>query len=120
MYLLKKRGNEIVMLTVILAFSLFFYSEGMASTHKISMAGWVFNPAEITINAGDTITWINDDDTTHKIVFEDKSLGAPTIDDPVRIRQKREFSFTFKKAGTFKYYCLPHADQDMRGKVIVK
>ena len=119
MKLTLKKINLLCISAMIIAFSLLLQSEGMAATHKISMAGGVFTPAEITIKAGDTIVWLNDDDTTHKIIFEDKSLGGATVEDTVRIRQKREFSFTFKKAGKYKYYCQPHANQDMRGEIIV-
>ena len=108
--------------TAILAviISLFLYGEAYSEEFKIGMEGWEFRPSTITIHAGDTITWINDDDTTHNIAFEDTTLGAPTKEAPYKIRVGKEFSWTFIKAGEFSYYCKLHHDQDMLGKVIVE
>ena len=97
-----------------------FTGTAYAAEHKVGMEGWTFNPAVITIKAGDSVLWVNDDDTTHKIVFEDEALGGPTKESPVKVRQGKEFSLTFKKAGVYKYYCVPHLGQDMKGMVIVK
>ena len=97
-----------------------FAGTAYAAEHKVGMEGWTFNPPKITIKAGDSVLWVNDDDTTHKIVFEDDALGGPTKESPLKIRQGKEFSFTFKKAGVYKYYCVPHRSQDMKGVVIVK
>ena len=108
--------------TLLLIAATLLLSAGMAfaAEHKVGMQGWTFNPAVITIRDGDSVLWVNDDDTTHKIVFEDDALGGPTKESPLKIRQGKEFSFTFKKAGEYKYYCVPHLSQDMKGTVIVK
>jgi amicyanin len=72
-----------------------------------------FKPAKITVAAGTTVTWINDDeDLPHNIAaagnaFESKLLGTGQI-----------YSFTFAKPGTYEYFCTIHPY--MRGKVIVK
>lgn len=97
-----------------------FADTAYAAEYKVGMQGWTFNPAVITIKAGDSVLWVNDDDTTHKIVFEDDALGGPTKESPLKMRQGKEFSFSFKKAGVYKYYCVPHLSQDMKGEVIVK
>ncbi|MBE9537200.1 MAG: cupredoxin domain-containing protein [Proteobacteria bacterium] len=108
--------------TVILAaiISFFLYGEAFPEEFKIGMEGWEFRPPTIKIHTGDTVTWINDDDTTHNMAFDDTALGGPTKEDPYKIKVGREFSWTFKEAGEFSYYCKLHHDQDMVGKVIVE
>lgn len=104
-----------------LTFSFVFYTgKGWAEEHKVGMEGWEFHPATLTINAGDKVLWINDDDTTHDIAFEDDSSGMPTIEKPERIRAGKQFSFTFNKPGEFRYRCNIHYDYDMIGTIIVK
>ena len=96
------------------------FEQACAEEYKISMEGWEYHPKELTIELGDTVIWVNDDDTLHNLVFEDETLGAPVIKKPLKIRQGQEFSFTFTKAGVFKYFCKIHKRQDMVGKIIVK
>ncbi len=69
-------------------------------------------PAKITVAAGTTVTWINDDeDMPHNVAstgnFEAKLFGTG-----------QTYSFTFAKPGTYEYFCAVHPY--MRGKVIVK
>ncbi len=99
--------------------SFFLYGEAYSEEFKIGMEGWEFRPSSISIHVGDTLTWLNDDDTTHNMVFEDATRGGPTKEKPHKIKVGKEFSWTFQKAGNFDYYCKLHHDQDMLGKVIV-
>jgi len=89
--------------------------------HKISMADWLFTPAELTVQSGDTVTWLNDDDTNHDVAFyEVTPANAPTEKKPQKIRKRKEFSLSFDQAGVFKYVCTIHKDYDMKGVIIVK
>lgn len=117
---MKKIKSSLLMVIILFVVTISFAGMAYAAEHKVGMENWTFNPAKITIKAGDSVLWVNDDDTTHKLVFEDASLGGPTKDSPTKLRQGKEFSFTFKKAGVYKYYCKPHKNQDMKGEVIVK
>jgi len=73
-----------------------------AKTHTITIKSSKFSPAALTIKAGDTVVWENEDDKDHTVNGDDKSLKSPNIspDD--------SFEYTFKKAGTFKYACKYH------------
>jgi plastocyanin len=75
-----------------------------AVDHRVSVGGTanVFTPKTLTINAGDTVTFVNAGGF-HNVIANDSSFtsGAPTNDN---------FSFTqtFAHAGTFGYYCEVH------------
>ena len=101
-------------------FMLSVSTNAFSEEHKVSMEGWEFSPASLTVKIGDTVVWINDDDTRHKISFEDKFLGGPTRDDAHKFNIGDKFHFKFIKAGKFKYICTTHEGQDMVGLVIVK
>lgn len=72
-----------------------------------------FAPAEITISAGDTVTWRNDDDILHTVQSAEEGLFASDL-----LSQKKTFEHTFAEAGTYEYSCTLHPW--MEGKVTVK
>ncbi|HEX2625273.1 MAG TPA: plastocyanin/azurin family copper-binding protein [Candidatus Limnocylindrales bacterium] len=73
-----------------------------------------FVPADITVNAGTTVTWTNHDNFTHSVQFKDG--GLPT--DAKLIKPGEQTTFTFTTAGTFHYQCSLHPQQ-MQGTVTV-
>ena len=38
---------------------------GKSSSHSVDIQNWVFDPQDITIFVGDSITWTNQDSTSH-------------------------------------------------------
>jgi plastocyanin len=64
-----------------------------------------FNPAELTVTAGTTVTWYwADAFAKHNVVpdlVEPTSSGEPTM-------LREEWSFTFQIPGTYRYYCQVH------------
>ncbi|HEC16844.1 MAG TPA: hypothetical protein ENI99_09785 [Sedimenticola sp.] len=101
----------------ILAFS---FGVAQAGEHEIGMAGWEFNPAELTITAGETVVWYNDDDTNHDIAFEIEFENAPTLEKPHKVRSTKRYAMTFNQPGIYRYTCKIHRDYDMKGVIIVK
>jgi plastocyanin len=79
------------------------------------------NPVEVTV--GDTVTWINDDSTTHTATSGSPDSGSTgmfggTDESPEIIdADGGTQSFTFDEAGEFPYYCTLHPS--MVGTVIV-
>ena len=67
---------------------------------------YAFSPASVTVNAGDTVTWTNQDAAAHTVVV---SSGPETFSSPT-LQTGQSFSFTFTKAGTYSYYCSIHPD----------
>lgn len=79
---------------------------------RVQIKEFAFVPAAITISAGDTITWINQDAAPHDVKSEDKTLNSTTLSQGDSYRQ------TFNKPGTYTYICSFHPF--MKGTVIVK
>lgn len=77
-----------------------------------------FEPAEVTIDVGDKVTWDNEGGF-HNVKFDDGSFeepASPSFDWETVER-------TFDSAGTFKYYCEQHGGPDglgMSGTVSVR
>ena len=70
-----------------------------------------YSPGTLTVAAGTTITWVNQDVVIHTVT------GDGSLFDSGSMRPGDRFSFTFTTPGTFTYGCLPHTY--MRGTVVV-
>ena len=88
-----------------------------------SLTDGAYRPNPIEVNTGDTVTWINDDLTSHTATSGNPESGSTGIfggtdDSPEIIGPKGDTqSFTFDEAGEFEYYCTLHPS--MVGTVIV-
>lgn len=78
-----------------------------------------FDPANVTIKAGDTVKWVNNKLPPHNIVFEDKGLAAKSHDQ-LMFSPGESYEVTFDSAGTYSYYCAPHRGAGMAGKITVQ
>ncbi len=81
-----------------------------AADPAVSIAGFAFHPGTITIQAGDTVTWTNNDGATHTATGSGFDTG--------NISGGSSKSLTFDTAGTFAYHCSIHSS--MTGTVIVE
>jgi plastocyanin len=81
-----------------------------AANATVHIKGFAFNPAEITINKGDTVLWVNDDGAPHLVKFADFQSGTLSTGD--------SYGHTFSAAGEYAYSCGIHPS--MKGKVTVK
>lgn len=72
-----------------------------------------YTPLKITVAKGTTVTWTNKTDVEHNV--SDTQNGMKVNKD---IKQGKTVSFTFTKAGTYKYHCEYHPY--MKGTVVVK
>jgi plastocyanin len=81
---------------------------------SVKIENFTFEPKELEIAVGTTVTWQNADDVPHTATSKDEpqtfDSGALDTDD--------KFSFTFTKAGKYAYYCKVHPH--MTGVVVVK
>lgn len=76
-----------------------------------------FQPAEVTIKAGDTVKWVNNKLAPHNVVFD----GAPELSHKgLAFSPGESFEVTFSEPGEYNYYCEPHRGAGMNGKVIVQ
>jgi plastocyanin len=84
-----------------------------ASGTTVKIDNFSFGPADITIPAGTTVTWTNNDDVPHVVTSDDnKMFKSKALDTDDR------FSFTFTKPGTYNYYCAIHPK--MTAKIVVQ
>src|SRR6267143_6047409 len=68
-----------------------------------------FNSEMQFVNAGQTVTWYDDDSATHTVTSGRPSDSrTATIFDSGLIKPAGQFSFTFQKNGTFNYFCRIH------------
>lgn len=70
-----------------------------------------FAPAELAIQTGTTVTWMNTDRDSHTTTSDGPGWNSGTIS------PGRGFSFTFQTPGTFPYHCSFHPG--MVGRVVV-
>jgi plastocyanin len=78
-----------------------------------------YDPSPLTVNAGTSVTWTNNDSTIHTVTSglpEQGSIGI--LFDSGLINPGKTFTHIFDKTGTFDYSCTLHPF--MRGQVIVK
>lgn len=68
----------------------------------VEIKGFVFEPQEITIPVGASLTWTNGDATQHTVTADDRSYDSGLLP------QGRTFSHTFTAPGRYGYYCVPH------------
>jgi beta-lactam-binding protein with PASTA domain len=79
---------------------------------QVTIINLAFDPASITVNAGDTVTWVNEDTTAHTIVADDGSFDSGSV------APGESFQFAFAAAGTVPYHCGIHPS--MTGTVVVQ
>jgi len=83
-----------------------------AKAVDIDIDNFKFGIVSLNVAAGTTVTWTNRDDVPHTVASLTKVFKSPALD------TGDHFSFTFKDAGTFEYYCSMHPR--MTGKIVVK
>jgi plastocyanin len=69
----------------------------------VTIAGYTFSPALLTIKIGTTVKWTNQDSVSHSVTADDNSWGSGDL------KQGDSFSFTFSQAGIFAYHCSVHS-----------
>src|SRR5713101_2497030 len=79
---------------------------------EVNIDQFTFYPQRITVKAGTTVTWINEDDVPHTIVSSSKVFKSKALD------TADKFSFTFTTPGTYDYFCSVHPH--MTGAVVVE
>ena len=108
------------------------------TVHEVKMVGdekgYRFEPANITVKAGDGIKWTMVSGGPHNVAFENVAADAKTqlmanmpnqlseLSSPMLINPNEtyEVSFANVKPGTYNYVCTPHLANNMRGTVTVQ
>jgi len=97
-----------------------------AADHQVSVGGASvrFDPADITINVGDTVTWVSSSAQSHNVHANDDSFRcAAGCDGQGGSGNPRigpwSATVAFPHAGVYGYRCDPHANYGMVGVVRV-
>ncbi len=83
-----------------------------AADAKVQIDQYAFLPQRVTVKAGTTVTWTNDDDDSHTVASSSKLFKSKALD------TADKFSFTFTTPGTYDYFCSLHPH--MTGAVVVE
>ena len=88
-------------------------ADAAAESLAVEIKDFAYNPDEITIPTGGSVTWTNDDTVPHTATGLDREVlqsGA--------IAAGESFTQTFDTAGTFEYFCEFHPN--MKGAFVVE
>jgi len=81
------------------------------ATDSVAIKNFAFSPATVTVTAGSTVVWTNDDSIQHDITFNGGGIVSNVLN------HNDTFSHTFPTAGTYHYICSIHPF--MHGTVVV-
>jgi plastocyanin len=83
-----------------------------AEDAKVNIDNFTFEPQTLTVKAGTTVVWKNEDDIPHTIASPTKAFKSKAMD------TDESFSFTFTAPGTYEYFCSLHPH--MTGTIVVE
>ncbi len=84
----------------------------MPGANTVSIVNMSFSPASLTVTAGTTVTWTNNDTMTHTVTADDASFDSGNI------TMGTKYPRLFSTAGTYTYHCTIHPN--MKGTIVVK
>jgi len=110
------------------------------ASHQVKMVQegktYRFEPAELTINAGDTVTFTVVTGGPHNVAFEAEQIPADAKEQlaanmpgqisplagPLLPKPGNSYTITFAnmKPGTYSFFCMPHLALGMKGTITVK
>lgn len=82
-----------------------------AGANAITIQNFSFAPASLTVKAGTTVTWTNNDSPTHSVKWADGTAGSNPL------ATGSSYTRTFATPGTYAYVCGIHAS--MHGTIVV-
>jgi plastocyanin len=77
-------------------------SSNNTTPNTVSINNMSFGPSAITVKAGTTVTWTNNDNTAHTVTADDQSFNSGNMN------KGATFAHTFATAGTYPYHCTYH------------
>ena len=100
-------------LVALLVFAPSAWAQGQEVT--VRMEDNFFDPANITVEPGTTVTWVQSGNNPHTTTSYDGLWDSGMIEGG----SGGTFSFTFEEPGTYDYFCIPHESLGMIGSVTV-
>jgi plastocyanin len=106
------KAKNALLSAVALAALLLSSAAGMAEEATVKIDNFTFDPPRLTVKAGTTVTWYNEDDIPHTVAATDKQFRSKALD------TDGKFSFTFTTPGSYEYFCSLHPH--MTGVIVVE
>ena len=97
---------------VLLAALIFFSKAAFAADAIVKIDNFTFDPPRLTVKAGTTVTWYNEDDIPHTVAATGRQFRSKALD------TDGKFSFTFTTPGSYEYFCSLHPH--MTGVIVVE
>ena len=86
---------------------------GPVATTSVTLQNFAFNPPDIRVGLGATVTWTNQDNTPHNVSFSSAAIGSTT-----NFSSGSQSLVMPTAAGTYNYRCTIH--NGMSGTVLVQ
>ncbi len=86
---------------------------GAGNAVVVEMVDDRFQPREVEVTAGTTVTWVNKGRNWHSIASGDADFSSP------KLGPGESFSFRFEAPAVYRYFCKHHGLQGMAGRVTV-
>ena len=120
---------------LVVALALGACSSGDGNTVAMQ-SGQRFEPKVLTVDAGETVTFINESEDAHTVTaYENEipeaasyfSSGGFANENEARddlagglLSAGEKFDVRFEMPGTYQYFCIPHEDSGMIGRIVVE
>jgi len=109
---------------------------GGASGDVEMIEGQIFQPDTLTVQAGDSITFVNVSNETHTVTAYDEEIpegatyfasGDFASEEEARadlsgglIDPDETYEIVLDEPGTYGYFCIPHEGAEMTGEIVVE
>ena len=109
--------KKYIILALVLIVALFSFSNSFATLRIVQVSDFVFTPAILNANAGDTVrwVWVSGFHTTTSTTIP---AGAQSWDELITSSDPT-YNYVLTTSGTYNYVCTPHAGMGMVGQIIV-
>jgi amicyanin len=74
---------------------------------RVTMYNSAYQPANIQVRVGTTVTWTNQDTVPHTVTFRNGMHGGSMMSSSM-MTHGQSFSLTFRMPGIYHYYCTVH------------
>ncbi len=81
------------------------------TTHAVTIKGFAFEPANLSIKAGDSVIFTNEDSAPHTATADNGSFDTGRLD------RGQASTVSFSGSGSFSYFCAFHPN--MKGSITV-
>lgn len=89
------------------------------TTHNVTISGFSFSPASLTIDVGDEVIWTNSTGTGHNVNGTTTTFPLNPESFGNSVGTTWTYSHTFTTEGAYTYQCDPHSGVGMSGQLTV-